>query len=190
MSFRQSFRQSLDWYRAFKIGVTGPFSVEEFIRTVRNTLRDHPDPGTAQYVAVQAQRLLLELLESQLISEQQKKDAEIRMNEFLLNHPVVQNHQYKQAFCVLSENLTLAQESCQSFPITIQKVKILLETAISVTLTDVSSPPYEDPNSSGDEDDVFDDEAQRARLDRYGVHLYGRYLPLVKGLGNMYNVSR
>ncbi len=185
-----SFRRSLDWRRQFEVYDPRLFSEEEFRHTVSNTLMDHPDPGTAQYVAVQAQTMLQELLESQLISAHEKDDAEKRVKEFLLYHPVVQNYQYKQAFRVLSENLTMAQESDQNILKRIHKVRIVLETAIRVTLSNVSSPPEEDPNSSGDEEDVFDEESQIARRNRYDIHLYGPYLNLVRGLRNMYNVPR
>ena len=180
----------LNWIIRFNIYDTRKFDKEDFVRTVYDTLRGDPDTGTAQYVAVVAQRVLQELKESQILSAHEKDDAEIRMNEFLQNHPVVQNYRYKQAFRVLLQNRTRAQESYQNFPIIIEKVQIVLETAISVTLSDVSSPPDEDPNSSGDEEDVFDDESQRARRDRYNIHLYGPYLNLVKGLWNMYDVPK
>ena len=140
-------------------------------------------------MAVLAQSLLLELLESKIVSAHEKDDAKRRMNEFLLNHPVVHDYRYKQTFHVLAENQRMAQESDQHIQNQIDKVRIVLETAISVTLTDVSSPP-EDPSSSVNEEDFFDDDALRESRDKYDIYLYGQYLPLVKGLRNIYNVLR
>jgi hypothetical protein len=180
---------SLDWFRAFRIDVTGRFSEAELRRTVRETLTDHPDPGTPQYVAVLAQSLLLELLESQIRSAHEKDDAERRTKEFLLYHPVVQDYRYKQTFHVLAENQRMAQESDQHILNQIDKVRIVLETAISVTLTDVSSPP-EDPSSSVNEEDFFDDEALRRSRDKYDIHLYGPYLHLVRDMPNRHDIPR
>jgi hypothetical protein len=180
---------SLDWLRHFKIFKAEDFSEEELARTVRDTLRDHPDPGTAQYVAVQARSMLLELMGSKIVSAHEKDDAESRMSEFLLNHPVVPDPQYKQTFHVLSENRRIAQENDQHILKQIVKVQIVLETAISVTLTDVSSPP-EDPSSSINEEDFFDNEALRESRNKYDIHLYGPYLHLVNGLRNIHDVPK
>ncbi len=68
----------LDWIRRFEIYDTASFVKEDFRRTVCDTLRGDPDPGTAQYVAVVAQRVLQELKESQILSAHEKNDAEIR----------------------------------------------------------------------------------------------------------------
>jgi hypothetical protein len=178
-----------DWIRQFEICKPANYSEEDFRRTVCKTLTDHPDKGTPQYVAVLAQRVLLELMGSKIVSAHEKDDAESRMSEFLLNHPVVPDPQYKQTFHVLSENRRIAQENDQHILKQIVKVQIVLETAISVTLTDVSSPP-EDPSSSINEEDFFDNEALRESRNKYDIHLYGPYLHLVNGLRNIHDVPK
>ena len=197
---------SLNWYVSFDISrfEETDFSKEGFRHTVRRTLTDDPDTGTAQYVAVLAQRVYLDKLETKIYLDNEKVEAERKMNEFLLRHMVVTNPQYKRIFHLLLQNRTRAQQSHNKILQQIEKLQIVLETAISVALSYVSSPHEEEPNSSGYEeepnssdDDVFDVEAQRARLEgqrarleRRDAHLFGQYLDLVRDIPNKYDVQR
>ena len=183
---------SLDWRRAFGIDDLdqnldpGTFSDE-----IRRVLMADPDiPGTAQCVAVKARTTYIQALETKIFMAGQQDEAEQIINQFLVDHMVVMDPKYKLTFKLLTENRTTAQLRYKRILHTIEKLQIVLETAISVALSYVRYPFEDQQNASGDDADVCDDEDQRARLDRLDADLFGPYLHLVRGLPNRYDVPR
>jgi hypothetical protein len=182
---------SLDWRRAFGIDVLDPnFDSGTFPDEIRRVLMADPDiPGTAQCVAVKARTAYIQALETEIFMAGQQNEAKQKINQFLLDHMVVMDPKYKRTFKLLTENRTAAQLGYKRILHTIEKLQIVLETAISVALSYVRYPLEDQQNASDDDADVWDDEAQRARLDRLDADLFGPYLHLVMGLPNRYNVS-
>ena len=191
---------SLDWITAFGVHRFNPnFVPEDLPENIRRTLKADPFPQeTAQCVAVEARSRYLGGLESQVYATNTLETAEEKMKEFLLGHPVVQTPQYKQTLYMLTQNLTTAKRNHQEVLQQVEKLRIVLETAISVALSKVSYPCQEEHASANDANDAddandagcWDDEAQRASLDRLDAELYGQYLHLVRDLQNRYNSPR
>jgi len=153
----------------------------------------HPQE-TAHYVAVQARTEFIEANKSLDFSNEDMHIAEMKMREFLIGNIVVRTPQYKLTYRKLEDNLNTAKRHNQQVRQQIEKLRIVLETAISVALSNVSYPCQEqapaDDASDGDDAGGYDDDAQRARLDRLDVELYGPYLSLVRELPNRHDIPR
>jgi len=191
---------SSDWRRAFGIGRFNPnFVPEDLSGDIRRTLSGDSYPEeTAHCWSVQARTDYSLALQSKVFATNSLETAEEKMKEFLLGHPVVQTPQYKQTLYMLTQNLITAKRNHQEVLQQVEKLRIVLETAISVALSKVSYPCQEEHASANDANDAddandagcWDDEAQRASLDRLDAELYGQYLHLVRDLQNRYNRPR
>ena len=179
----------MDWIERFGVYDYNPnFVSGTFPEEIRRVLWNDQHPQeTAQYVAVQARTALIRSKELQNFSVNDVHEAEKKMQDFLEGNMVVLTPQYKLAFMKLEENRNAAKRHNQQVRQQVEKLGIILETAIKVALTNVSYPGQEQQASADDDenDEDLDYEAQRARL---ADELYGPYLHLVTNLPNKYDV--
>jgi len=155
---------SLDWKRAFGIGRFNPdFDPKDLAEEVRRTLEadQHPQE-TAACVVSQAWINYEHAYFSLVLATNSLETAKQKMTDFLLIIPPVQTPHYKLTFNVLRRNLTLRKHYHREVQQNVDKLRIVLETAIVVTLSNVSYPQEQEPA----------DEDRDAKL-------YGPYLHLV-----------
>jgi hypothetical protein len=183
---------SLDWRGAFGVNkYDRDFVPEELTAIIRRTLMGDQHPKeTAHCVAVQVRTLYADAMEAEICYADQKQLALQKMNEFLLSNMVVTTPQYKRAFLVLRQNQTTAQRNHERLLQQIEKLRIVLETAISVALSYVDHSHGDQHNSSGDEEGVWDDESQSASQSRRDEELFGPYLHLVRDMPNRRDIPR
>ena len=185
----------MNWEVKFGVYVYNPnFVLGTFPEQIRRVLKNDQHPQeTAHCVAVQARTKLIRSTEHRIFSDNDLRRAEEKMKEFLQGNIVVTTPQYKLTYMKLEENRDAAKRHNQQVQQQIDKLRIILETAIKVALSNVSYPCQEQHASADDDedddedDDYLDYEAQRERL---AVELYGPYLPLVTDLPNKYDIPR